>query len=297
MRGGWHQVAFRRELTAEVTPLQIERPLVAVRAGDRIRVFDAVCPHRGAHLGHGGTLDGAAIVCPFHARRVGLGAASGLAECVAEHPTLSVGGMVFARLSSDGSGELESMLRAIDRDHYYIAGFSMNVPCPAELVIENGFDAAHFQPVHAVCEPPRLEVVAAADGAMRAQGRFVLPRSLWQSGPGNTVTVPYTACALSPGIVLSHLGGQHPYYVLTAATPLAPRECLVRLSVAVPAGPGGVAPDTERCEYLIAQMQRGLEQDLVIWRHLSVGAPQRYTVEDAPVAAFRRYVNRFPELS
>ncbi len=29
-------------------------------------VQDAFCPHLGAHLGHGGTVDGCEIVCPFH---------------------------------------------------------------------------------------------------------------------------------------------------------------------------------------------------------------------------------------
>ena len=28
--------------------------------------MDAFCPHLGAHLGHGGTVDGCEIVCPFH---------------------------------------------------------------------------------------------------------------------------------------------------------------------------------------------------------------------------------------
>lgn len=33
----------------------------------RACVMDAYCPHLGAHLGHGGTVDGEVIRCPFHA--------------------------------------------------------------------------------------------------------------------------------------------------------------------------------------------------------------------------------------
>ncbi|MGJ3627865.1 Rieske 2Fe-2S domain-containing protein [Sphingomonas sp. MMS24-JH45] len=29
-------------------------------------VMDAICPHMGAHLGHGGTIEGDTIKCPFH---------------------------------------------------------------------------------------------------------------------------------------------------------------------------------------------------------------------------------------
>src|SRR5215217_5841081 len=31
-----------------------------------MHVNDAFCPHLGAHLGHGGTVDDCQIVCPFH---------------------------------------------------------------------------------------------------------------------------------------------------------------------------------------------------------------------------------------
>ncbi|UCF48982.1 MAG: Rieske 2Fe-2S domain-containing protein [Myxococcales bacterium] len=31
-----------------------------------VRVFDAYCPHQGAHLGHGGRLDDDCLRCPFH---------------------------------------------------------------------------------------------------------------------------------------------------------------------------------------------------------------------------------------
>ena len=31
-----------------------------------LHVQDAFCPHLGAHLGHGGTVDGCEIACPFH---------------------------------------------------------------------------------------------------------------------------------------------------------------------------------------------------------------------------------------
>lgn len=31
-----------------------------------LRVFDAFCPHQGAHLGHGGRLDNDCLRCPFH---------------------------------------------------------------------------------------------------------------------------------------------------------------------------------------------------------------------------------------
>jgi 3-ketosteroid 9alpha-monooxygenase subunit A len=294
MRGGWHQVAFDRELNEGVNPLAVERRLIAVRRGEKIRIFDAVCPHRGAHLGHGGRLEDEAIVCPFHARRIALGSAAGSGYRIAEHEAFSIGGMVFAHLSGDEGGDVPFILRSIDRDHEFIPGFSMRVPVPAELVIENGFDALHFQPVHSLCTQPSLTVVSEEGGELRVEGVFSVLRSPWQNGPSPVISVPYAARGLSPGLVLSHLGGGNPIYLLTAATPLSPMECTIRLTIAVPAGAGNTASEAARREYVLTQARKGLELDLEIWRNLAPDAPARYAPEDAPVIAFRRYVSRFP---
>src|SRR5689334_9118972 len=54
---GWYQVAFERDLTADVTPANIgTHPLALVRTETGVRAVDGVCPHRGAHLGYGGKL-------------------------------------------------------------------------------------------------------------------------------------------------------------------------------------------------------------------------------------------------
>jgi 3-Ketosteroid 9alpha-hydroxylase C-terminal domain len=182
----------------------------------------------------------------------------------------------------------------MDRDHYFVAGFAMKAPAPAELVTENGFDSAHFRPVHDVRETPELTVVNGTVSELRAEGTFVVPRSLWQRGEGDILRVPYTARGLSPGIILSHLGGEHPYYVLTAATPLGRRECIIRLSLAFPAAAQAGPPDNTRCEYVLTQSRKGLEKDLIIWQNMVDHAPQRLTSEDKTVMEFRRYVSRFP---
>ena len=44
------------------------RDLVLFRgASGAVQLLDAHCPHLGAHLGHGGRVEGDEIVCPFHA--------------------------------------------------------------------------------------------------------------------------------------------------------------------------------------------------------------------------------------
>jgi phenylpropionate dioxygenase-like ring-hydroxylating dioxygenase large terminal subunit len=66
---GWYQVACSDELApGSVVPLRyFGRELVALRThSGRAAVFDAHCPHLGAHLGHGGRVEGESLRCPFH---------------------------------------------------------------------------------------------------------------------------------------------------------------------------------------------------------------------------------------
>ncbi len=66
---GWFRVAYSDELPpGEVKPLYyFGKDWVLFRTEDGLpRVFDAHCPHLGAHLGYGGRVEGDNIRCPFH---------------------------------------------------------------------------------------------------------------------------------------------------------------------------------------------------------------------------------------
>lgn len=71
---GWFRVADSDEIgRGEARGLRyFGREILLLRGEDgAARVFDAHCPHLGAHLGHGGRVEGDAIRCPFHAWRFG----------------------------------------------------------------------------------------------------------------------------------------------------------------------------------------------------------------------------------
>jgi phenylpropionate dioxygenase-like ring-hydroxylating dioxygenase large terminal subunit len=66
---GWFVVGFSEDLEPEqVRPARyFDRDFVIWRTSSgQARVFDAHCPHLGAHLGHGGKVEGDSIRCPFH---------------------------------------------------------------------------------------------------------------------------------------------------------------------------------------------------------------------------------------
>lgn len=66
---GWFRIAYSNELpNGGVKPLHyFGKDLVLFRTEDGFpQVFDAHCPHLGAHLGYGGKVEGNTLRCPFH---------------------------------------------------------------------------------------------------------------------------------------------------------------------------------------------------------------------------------------
>jgi nitrite reductase/ring-hydroxylating ferredoxin subunit len=292
---GWYQIAFERELSSELTPARVgDLPLVIVRSGDTLRVFDAVCPHRGAHLAYGGRLDGDAIICPFHGERIALSESTEERFCMREHRVLVVGGLVFVLISDGFDAGFAAMMTDLDATHYVVPGFTMEVGAPADLVIENGFDNTHFRSVHGILNEPEFSVRNGDAGELVVEGEFEIPTSPWQKGAtGTRLRVPFTGRAFSPGVFVSGLGGSHPYAVITTATPLTDTSSTVRLSIAVPATADGGAPNQDLCRYLLHQSKGGIEKDRVIWEHLCTRSVSRYTDRDTAVVEFRKFCRSY----
>ena len=299
---GWYQLAFERDLSSPITPLSYGgQPFMAVwsPASGRPRVFDAVCPHRGAHLARGGRLAGDAVVCPFHAYRIGLGVESRDGFCVREYESLLRGGGLFARLSDRSEVDFPEALEALGAGHAFVPGFEMTARTTIEVVIENGFDNAHFRSVHGLMSLPELTVRRGPFGELQAEGRFEIPRTGWYEAPdaeGRNLGARYVAHAFSPGVFISELDGDPPYRyrIMTTATPTdAPRECIIRLTLMLPQGPEGPPLDGRFAQELLEHSRAGLEQDRCIWDHLSPGHKPRLTAADQAAAAFAEFCRGF----
>lgn len=293
MRGGWYLVAFESELTGDITPVDVgATPLILVATDDRIRAFDAICPHQGANLGYGGRLDTRGVICPFHGKRVALGTQAGTEYRVREYLARGYGGMVFVSRSEQHENGLTDLLEELVTDHVFVPFNRTSLAAAGELVIENAFDAGHFQPVHGVRNTPKFSVRRTGAGSLVAEGELCVPTSPWHRGaPDATLTTPFMARALSPQLVFSHIGGDNPYWVITGTTP-TPQGCQVRQSLAVPRSENA-PPDTGRIAYLARASREGLELDRVIWEHLRPPASPRYGPEDAALLAFREFCHEY----
>jgi 3-ketosteroid 9alpha-monooxygenase subunit A len=298
---GWFQLAFEDELEPIFTPLQFAgRSLMAVRNPETgvTRVFDAVCPHRGADLAHGGRLAGEAVICPFHSYRIGLGCSSADGFAVPEYPALVAAAGLFARLSDRDTPDFPGALADMTKDHHVVKGFTMQATTSVEVVIENGFDSAHFRSVHGLMNLPSLEVSTGRFGELLGDGNFEIPRSGWyeSANAGPKLTTHYLAHAYSPGVFISELDGDPPfrYRIMTSATPAENGRVTIRLTLLLPEQPGQPL-DRRFADELLAYSRDGLDKDCAIWNRLDLTRVPRFTARDQPARAFADFCRTFRE--
>lgn len=292
---GWHQAAFAHELTGNVTPCAIaDRAFVLVRrASGAVEAYDGVCPHRGAHLGYGGVLEGDVLVCPFHGHRIGLGAPARDGYCVRAYRTVSAAGAIFVLLDERFEHGFGAWIDGLLDTHVLVPGFALETSVAPEYVIENVFDAAHFQSVHSAPATPRLRVDALESGALTVTTAVGVRRANpWdEDGEGGS---RFFARVFSPTLVATELGEpERAHVVMTAATPEPSGGARIRVTVAVRPRAGDVLPDREVVRSLLEHSRVAFEQDMAIWEHLDTRATPHYTPADEPVVRYREYCRRF----
>lgn len=302
MHYGWYKVGFERELREKLTPLTVgPKRLMLVRESGGFRAYDATCPHRGAHLAFGGKLEEGAIICPFHGRRIGLGCDSPMAYSVRAYRTVTAGGLVFVLLNEAHENGLTAFLEELEATHYFVQGFALQAKIPmAEIVVENGFDPSHFRAVHGLRTTPKLRLLPAVNGELQVETTFDAHAfdNVWHKDDDQATATEFRFLAriFSPNVCISHLGdGDGEHLVLSGATPNGDGTCVIRVSVAVPAGPNGKPPSEQAIRALLRDSRTAYEQDLVIWENRAYDAPQRLDAEDDLVVFFYKYCQRFTE--
>ncbi|MCA9240524.1 MAG: Rieske (2Fe-2S) protein [Planctomycetales bacterium] len=181
---GWFEVCSIADIPVDgVLPAKIcgQDVVVYRRSSDGgVVVLDAFCPHFGAHLGHGGFVDGDGIRCPFHHWRFGT---DGRCDSVPyrDGPLPSAGvrawpiavlsGLVFAHhepTRADPTWSLETPPElAGDSRWTPLTTYRWDIRMHCQEMIENLADTVHFHCVH---ETPRIpEAVIDVDGPVYRQ--------------------------------------------------------------------------------------------------------------------------------
>lgn len=157
---GWYAMCFSVELPkgAILTRTFMGRELVLFRTqAGQVCAADAYCPHLGAHLGHGGVVDGELLRCPFHGFRFD---ARGI--CVATSygtkpppnarmrtwPLREVNSMLLAYF--DPNGEAPSWeVPTLESTTWSAPVFRrFELAAHPQVTTENSVDLGHFSVVH-----------------------------------------------------------------------------------------------------------------------------------------------------
>ena len=299
---GWTQVAFDADLRDDVVPVDVgHRALVAVRLPDGYAVHDARCPHRGAHLGYGGKLDGDALICPFHGHRVRL-ADETLGRdphpfCARRYPSLHVAAGLFVLFDREHDTGLGARLAEVERTHHVHPAFARDIAVPPEYVIENVLDADHFTGVHALTRRPELDVREHPAGSLLVDGDLDMVRAnKWQASqdPDEAARAQFTAQVFSPNVVVTELrSGDNRNVVITAATPAAEGGCTARVTVAVPRESSRGRPTVGQLSSLVSGSRMAFEQDAEVWEHLDTNVTPHYLPGDRLIQTYRAFCDRF----
>ena len=283
---GWFQVAWSDEIAAgQVHRMHyFDQEMVAWRAqSGRPTVMDAYCEHLGAHLGHGGHVDGEAIQCPFHGWQWD---AEGRNVCIPYEPRPNPGRRMRTYPVTERNESVYIWHDMHRRAPYFdvpdvFADFTgeataadyypqMRLDRAAlrlhpQFVLENGVDFAHFKFVH---KTPIVPLFTRHDfSGPVARVDFTITFEGPDGQSIDDVSSGVEAINGGLGVAVTKSWGMVDNRTISAITPVDEATCDVRFTVYIgrPAGdsPKSEARAREFGQVVIDQFQA----DIDIWSH------------------------------
>ena len=183
---GWFQLGWSQDFPlSQTVPLRFfDQDLVAYRGeSGAVHLFDAYCPHLGAHLGHGGKVDGDDIICPFHAWRydcqgcnvdIPYSTRKSTANRLNRWHTAEDVGIVYFWHDENRIPPQWDIPRPVDDAARYYPMFpegarTWRLRMFPQLVPENAVDFSHFAVTHGASPTPRLLSVDSDGPVFRSQ--------------------------------------------------------------------------------------------------------------------------------
>lgn len=160
---GWYVLGASEDFAAgePVAARYFGVDLVIFRGEDgKLGLLDAYCPHLGAHLAHGGKVEGGALRCPFHGWRferdgtcsdVPYGTRIPKSACVRSWTLLERNGLAFVWQDPDGNApDFEiPVLEEWGKPGWTTWKISeREIRTHPREIVENVADVAHFKVVH-----------------------------------------------------------------------------------------------------------------------------------------------------
>jgi 3-ketosteroid 9alpha-monooxygenase subunit A len=319
---GWYHVGWSGEFVAgQAVPLRyFDTEMVCYRGeSGTLYLSDAFCLHFGAHLGHGGKVEGDCVRCPMHGWKWGPDGSN--VEIPYSQPekmkltirhwhVREVDGVVLAWYGADGEGpttECPKFLPAgstlgVDFWDIYPACTDLwsNVRFPPHVMAENSGDAAHFCYVHGAAEVPAIVGYEAGEDWFRTEFtmRYGGGRTSTWATPNGPVDGRMTTIMHGVGIARGIIESFDTVYTLATTTPIDVHTSDHRAAVWVPRtrGDGSALDETIRDRW--AHQQRSQHAaDLPVWENMThVDRPPFAKAEAKSFRALREWIEaQYPE--
>ncbi len=302
---GWFVVGLSHELrSGEVRPVRyFDRDLVLWRSeSGQARLFDAHCPHLGAHLGYGGTVVGETIRCPFHHFRFdGQGQCVDVPACdrippaaqAAPWHVVEQNGTILAWFHPEGRPPSYQVRRLEDEGWTENLCVRWSLRSHPQEIGENTVDTAHMMPVHEtghsrVRHGPHLE-----GAVMRIGLSFVAPGSIIGMDGDNDVELEVGMYGVGLIQVEAHVtnAGVHARYRISS-TPID-RERIHIFGIANMQATGDPEFTQEVAGLFFEALTRDFVKDFDIWENKVYRPRPALSAADGPIGAYRRWARQF----
>jgi phenylpropionate dioxygenase-like ring-hydroxylating dioxygenase large terminal subunit len=300
---GWFCVGFPEEFpTGEAKALfYLDRHLVAWRdeAGD-LHVQDAFCPHLGAHLGHGGIVEGCELVCPFHGWKFDAEGANtdipysertNRKARIRSFPVIERNGLSMVWYHPDP--EQAPMWEVPEIEQFgahpewsTVIRTDYEIGTAWQEMAENGVDAAHFRYVHNTATVPELQEYETGfpESQMRSSQKFPTPRGVMEGR--------IDSHAWGPGMSLVEFSGIVDTMNLAVTTPITRDRCIIRFNFLFKTM-GDEATTRNVGKAFVNEVHKQLLEDKPIWEHKAHLVRPALADNDGPFMKFRKWCAQF----
>ncbi|MCB1615177.1 MAG: Rieske 2Fe-2S domain-containing protein [Pseudomonadales bacterium] len=309
---GWYAVSPSGELeNGAVKALHyFDRELVLFRTeSGEAKVLDAFCPHLGAHLGHGGSVVGESIACPFHGWQF---SGEGMCEhipyaekkpakvvdqaCIRHYPTREDNHAIWVWYHPQDKAPqwpLEHIPEMFDLEYWSETHFrEWVVNCHIQDTNENGVDKAHFAYVHTSPFVPSADVKV--DGHRRVSEVQGQSQAFDETGTpikDQFMAHSFISKSWGPGFTWQRFQGATDTMMMGTITPISQEQVHMRFFFRYP------KPETDMAALFtqgyMDEMCRQVEQDIQIWNYKCYQPNPILCDGDGPIHQYRKWFSQF----
>ncbi len=297
---GWFRIAYADDIAAgEVKALHyFGQHLVLFRDEEgEAHLLDAHCPHLGAHLGFGGTVDGKGIRCPFHAwlwdgegRCIEIPYAKKIPRTAKMRAWLLVerNGLLFTWYHDQDeppSYEVPELWQcgSSEWSPYQIRRWT--VKSRWLDMNENAVDQIHFRYVHGTHTSPETEV--------DIDGHILRCRSRMKMGtPQGEITGGIDTTDYGPGLQTVDVSGIAETLMVNTSTPIDEDTTDVSFAYAV-REVDGVSATRGVGAALVKDLEKQMAEDIVIWENKHYYSRPLLCDGDGQIGTYRRWMKQF----